>query len=238
MVFPETCRQALVVLTHSWESFSGNLYLIEKGLDVHWKVVKVFPCSLGKNGLRWGRGVHPLENLEGPYKTEGDLSSPAGIFQIGTSFGRRDIQFNIPYLRLRKGHIWVDNPDSAQYNSLLYLPGHTGKNLGENLYEEPLYELGFLIEHNMNPIKKGSGSAIFCHLAEETLSPTAGCLALKKGDLTQTVQWLSKDHHPHLIELPLKEYQKFQDLWCLPLFLRDSHNEDQKSCKAQKTHHP
>ena len=44
----------------------------------------------------------------------------------------------------------------------------------------------------MNPIKKNKGSAIFIHVAKKNLSPTKGCVAIKKKELKKIVRLMSK----------------------------------------------
>jgi len=226
MVFPSSCQQALVTMTPSWESSRGDLYLLEKIKDSDWKVSIKASCILGKNGLRWGRGLHPLRDLEGAHKVEGDMASPAGIFSLGACFGKKPLQIAMPYQILEKEHIWVDDPSSSHYNRLMLASSCHSTISRENMYAEELYELGFVIEHNTHPIEQGRGSAIFCHLATEDTSYTAGCLALKEKELYRIIKTLVPEKDPHLIQLPLEEYKKKELLWGLPLFLWNSSNQD------------
>ena len=40
-----------------------------------------------------------------------------------------------------------------------------------------------VLNYNTSNIVKGKGSAIFLHVASAELDPTAGCIAMVKGDL-------------------------------------------------------
>jgi L,D-peptidoglycan transpeptidase YkuD (ErfK/YbiS/YcfS/YnhG family) len=45
----------------------------------------------------------------------------------------------------------------------------------------------------MNPTVKRKGSAIFIHIAKKNYKPTAGCIALKKGDLIKLLKKIKKN---------------------------------------------
>jgi len=45
----------------------------------------------------------------------------------------------------------------------------------------------------MNPIFKNKGSAIFIHIAKNNYEFTAGCIALKKGDLIKLLEKIKKN---------------------------------------------
>ena len=79
---PADCSQVIVGSADGWNSSHVQLSLLEKG-PRGWVMVKgPFPARLGKSGLVWGRGVS-LPPTGGPVKKEGDLRSPAGIFELG-----------------------------------------------------------------------------------------------------------------------------------------------------------
>lgn len=79
---PADCSQVIVGSADGWNSSHVQLSLLEKG-PRGWVMVKgPFPARLGKSGLVWGRGVS-LPPAGGPVKKEGDLRSPAGIFELG-----------------------------------------------------------------------------------------------------------------------------------------------------------
>ena len=46
-----------------------------------------------------------------------------------------------------------------------------------------LYDLIIEIDHNTRPRIAGRGSAVFIHVARPGFAPTAGCVALRRGDL-------------------------------------------------------
>lgn len=132
-------------------------------------------------------------------KREGDGCVPAGFFKIPSAFGFNDIETNIDYKVVGEKDYWVSNPDSKYYNTMQKESGteyHDGKS--ERLANIELYEYAVVIGHNMNPIKKGAGSAIFIHIAKSADAVTAGCISITKEHLISLIKWLDKDKNPHI----------------------------------------
>ena len=81
---------------------------------------------------------------------------------------------------------WCDDPESKQYNKLIKLPFSQSK---EKLYrKDNIYDLILILNYNMDPVKKNKGSAIFIHVAKEKMTPTRGCIAIKKIDLFKIIK--------------------------------------------------
>ena len=56
---------------------------------------------------------------------------------------------------------------------------------GDRLWrEDSLYDLVIEIDHNARPRVAWRGSAVFIHIARAGFAPTAGCVALRRQDLT------------------------------------------------------
>jgi L,D-peptidoglycan transpeptidase YkuD (ErfK/YbiS/YcfS/YnhG family) len=86
---------------------------------------------------------------------------------------------------------WCDDPKSKFYNKLIKLPS---KFRYEKLYRsDRLYDLVVVLNYNLNPIIKNKGSAIFIHVAKKPLKKTAGCIALKKGNLINLLSVIKKN---------------------------------------------
>ena len=65
----------------------------------------------------------------------------------------------------------------------------------EKLYRaDNIYDIILVLNFNYNPVKKNKGSAIFIHVAKRKLSPTKGCVAIKKSELRRLVELLIKKH--------------------------------------------
>lgn len=63
---PTACRQALLVAAPDEKSISAELHRLERDAASLWQQVgKIFPVSLGRNGLAWGLGEHTTSPPEG-----------------------------------------------------------------------------------------------------------------------------------------------------------------------------
>ena len=127
-------------------------------------------------------------------KTEGDLKTPRGIFNFKFVLYRSDkikyFRTGIRKIKIKKSFGWCDDPRSKFYNRLINFPF---KNYAEKLYlRENIYDIILVINYNLNPVKKNMGSAIFLHVAKKNLSPTKGCLAIKKKDLLKILPLINK----------------------------------------------
>lgn len=139
------------------------------------------PCALGRGGLS-------------RHKREGDGATPTGRFTLIGGFFRPD-RGPRPASRLalrpsRIDHGWCDDPASSCYNRAVRLPFGSGH---ERLWrDDRLYDCALVLDYNLAATRKGRGSAIFLHLMAEDATPTAGCVALRPGDLRRLLPRLSK----------------------------------------------
>ena len=139
-------------------------------------------CAIGKRGI----------NIK---KKEGDLITPKGTFKIKKLLYRRDkigaINTNLKKTVIKKNMGWCNDIASKDYNKLISFPF---KFTAEKLYrKDNIYDLILVLNYNMNPIKKGKGSAIFIHVAKNNFKATEGCVALKKNNLKRIVKKLNKN---------------------------------------------
>ena len=137
-------------------------------------------CAVGKRGI----------SIK---KKEGDFITPKGTFKIREIFYRKDrVQNLITRIKktvIRKNMGWCDDPKSKKYNKLIYFPF---KHSAEKLYRsENIYDIILVLNFNMNPVKKNKGSAIFIHCSTSNNKKTAGCIALKKNDISFLLKNLS-----------------------------------------------
>ena len=155
-----------------------HLYLINKFLYIKQYKIK---CSIGKRGLT-------------ERKTEGDLKTPKGTFNFKLILYRPDkiknFRAKIKKVKIKKNFGWCDDPKSSSYNKLIKFPF---ENSAEKLYlKKNIYDLILVINYNMKPIEKNKGSAIFLHIATKNLTPTRGCLAIKKEYLLKVLPLINK----------------------------------------------
>ncbi|MFZ4116114.1 MAG: L,D-transpeptidase family protein [Chthoniobacterales bacterium] len=213
--------------TSQWDSYQGNLRRFERPDPVSpWENVGVAQAVvLGKKGLAWGIGCHgwfPAEEEKSRLKEEGDGCSPAGVFQLGESFGYDSLEkvgiVKIPYRQLTQYDEGIDDSSSRYYNKIMDSRMIIDKDWTsfETMFRpDGAYELGLVIQHNENNIP-GKGSCIFMHVWQNDHHGTAGCTAMDLTVLNMLLHWLDQEKYPLLIQLPESEYRARQGPWCLP----------------------
>jgi zinc D-Ala-D-Ala dipeptidase len=215
--------QLLIVTSDGWESKQGTLQCFERiNQEERWtQVGEPMPVMLGKAGMAWGIGLYRLNDHTPFSKIEGDLKSPAGIFSLGFVFGffpkSQMTHLKMDYLELNEFMEAVDDPQSDFYNCIVdsreVIPDWSSS---EKMREEPLYEIGLVINHNFPQPESGKGSAIFFHRWRHDHAGTAGCTAMSQEDLEKVLCWLEKSKNPVLIQLPHPIYSQLQTTWNLP----------------------
>ncbi|MBD3828063.1 MULTISPECIES: L,D-transpeptidase family protein [Stenotrophomonas] len=226
-------RQAIVVVTDSWDATQGRLQAYERrSSSGPWRRHgPAFTVAVGRNGSAWGVGRASLHN-QGPQKQEGDGRSPAGIFEIGPAFGYASkIASAMPYQPMTASHYCMDVPTSPHYNRIV-----DAKDVGAAAVEgstEPMrldlhnkgdvrYREGFVIEHNSSRTP-GRGSCIFAHLWRTPGEATAGCTAMEPRHMKALLAWLKPDTRAAFILLPKTEYDNLQVPWQLPVLTGAMH---------------
>ena len=138
---------------------------------------RVFACAVGRSGLASN-------------KQEGDGTTPIGCFPMRYLLFRPDRmdppETNGLAVRAVAPQLgWCDAPEDPAYNQPINLPYPAS---AERLWrEDDLYDLLVVLGYNDNPPLAGRGSAIFLHIARPDLSPTEGCIALRRSDLLQVL---------------------------------------------------
>jgi L,D-peptidoglycan transpeptidase YkuD (ErfK/YbiS/YcfS/YnhG family) len=118
-------------------------------------------------------------------KREGDGATPAGVLVLRRLLYRAD-RIAIPRSPLPRAPLapedgWCDDPAHAEYNRQIRLP-HPARH--EELWrQDGVYDLIGVLGWNDAPVVRGSGSAIFLHVARPDFAPTEGCVALALPDL-------------------------------------------------------
>lgn len=120
-------------------------------------------------------------------KREGDGATPAGVYPLRGGFGLR-ANPGIPqgWFRVDGDDVWVDDPDSALYNTHQTEPADGRWSSAEQLANPPAYDYAQVIGYNESR-RPGRGSAIFLHVA--TGGPTAGCVSLPVSALLEVMRW-------------------------------------------------
>lgn len=130
------------------------------------------PVALGRTGIRAD-------------KREGDGATPCGRFRPLGLWWRAD-RWLRPATRLRSRQIgpldaWCEDPSDRRYNRPFR---RSANEPGDRLCRsDELYDFIIEIDHNTRPRSAHRGSAVFLHIARPDLTPTAGCVALRRRDL-------------------------------------------------------
>ena len=206
---PGDCRAVALVTGRDWSSPVGTLRRFERPDNRSpWRAVGTpMNTLLGEHGMAWGLGLHASPNDGAPHKAEGDRRSPAGVFALGTAFGRvsrEDVKWlRMPYQLLSPTTEAIDDPASRFYNRLVDRAqiAEPDWRSSEHMWKVPDYELGVIIASNPKHIT-GAGSCIFLHLWIGNRDGTAGCTALHRADLVELLRWLDSAKRPVLVQLP------------------------------------
>jgi L,D-peptidoglycan transpeptidase YkuD (ErfK/YbiS/YcfS/YnhG family) len=216
--------QMVVVVTEGWSSVDAALRLYErKDARSAWIVTgENIPAVVGRNGLAWGRGLHPDPPAGGPLKREGDGRAPAGIFRLGPAFGEAPGELlpriGLPYRQMTESSRCIDDPASSVYNRLVDQGNiRPDWNRSEEMKRgDGQYRLGIVIGHNTDPVAPGGGSCIFLHIWKSPSSGTSGCTAVSDAGMEEILRRLKPEANPILVQLPQGEYERLRGPWGLP----------------------
>lgn len=220
---PSDCRQCLVGTADSWSSSEATLRLYEKSGKTWEPVGQPWAARLGKNGLVWGLGLHPVPD-GAAVKREGDGRTPAGVFGLDGAWGYApDVARHprLPYTRISPRDLWVEDPGSPQYNRHVRLdsePSTPWEKKQQMKQDDPAHALKLFIEHNAggSPVP-GAGSSIFFHIWRGGGSkPTAGCTTMSEPNLRALIAALDPAKHPLFVILPQPDYSRLKNQWKLP----------------------
>jgi len=180
-------------------------------------VGEAVPVQTGRNGLGWGRGLHPEPPSGEPRKAEGDGRAPAGIFRLSTMFGSLGPPTAaFPYRRLTATTVGVDDPQSRHYNQIVDKASLAPDWKSAERMLIPDYKLGLVVDHNRPQPVPGAGSCIFIHLWETPETATSGCTVTDYPSLLRVCRWLRAQARPVLVQLPEGSYRSLREAWGLP----------------------
>ena len=139
------------------------------------------PVSLGRGGI-----------LPGPRKAEGDGATPAAQLRIVAALYRPDrLPAPAPWAQpILPGDLWCDATGHADYNHAVRAPFAASHEVMRRA--DPLYDIVLVTDWNWPEAEPGRGSAIFLHQWRRPGAPTAGCIAMARGDL----RWLAARARP------------------------------------------
>lgn len=220
---PAKSTQAVVGVTKGWQSSHVTVYLYEKQKGPWKAVAGPWQGRVGKSGLAWGQGLHPLPK-GASLKKEGDWKAPAGVFRIGGAWGYpRSIKKHpkLPYRQVTSRDLWVEDPSSPNYNRHLILdhePKAVWEKKAQMRQDDYPHSLKLFIAHNAPPKPiAGAGSAIFFHIWRGGgAKPTSGCTTLHEKSLRSIISRIDPQKQPLYILLPKAEYDRVRAPWKLP----------------------
>lgn len=190
----DSIHQAIIVTTADWQSRQARLETFEKVNGAWMPALHSMPAVVGRNGYALSSD-----------KKEGDASSPAGMYKLGTAFGTasKPMGVRMPYRSVTRQDYWIDDISSPDYNTWVHYKGDPRKRW--KTFERlaiPLYKYALVIRYNDEPVLPGKGSAIFMHIWRGPTSYTAGCVALSEANLLAVLRWLDPDKSPFILQGP------------------------------------
>ena len=140
----------------------------------------VFSCALGSGGISAN-------------KREGDGATPLAAMRILSGYHRRD-NLTLPPTRVKMTPIgarfgWCDAPHDRNYNRPVKRPYPASHE--DMLRADHRYDACLVLDWNIRPRRRGSGSAIFFHLARPGFTPTHGCVAITARAMARLMPHLS-----------------------------------------------
>ena len=220
---PQNSRQCVVGIAEDWNSSLVTLRFFEK-TGAGWKQVGgEWKGRLGRDGLVWGLGLHPV--TEGAVvKREGDWRTPAGVFKIGGAWGYAADVFHDPklsYEQVTARDLWIEDPASPLYNQHVRLKtdiSSAWEKKQQMKQDDPAHSLELFIAHNAPPAARpGAGSAIFFHIWRGGgTKPTAGCTTMAEQNLRRLIAEIDPAKNPLYVILPRSEYERLRAGWKLP----------------------
>jgi len=216
-------RQLILVAAPDWGASRAGLARYERAAAGQpWKRVgSPEACSLGRNGLAWGRGLLD-ETGKGAQKKEGDGKTPAGAFTLPGAFGSMSAAeasasgVKLPFTQITKDVVCVTDPDSAHFNQLAD-KGKADWKRNDRMYRDSgVNELGALIGHNLTSPAPKAGSCVLLNIAEGQGKPTGGSIGCSGQTVKTILSWLDPRKEPVLVVLPQKEYDRLRPVLGLP----------------------
>jgi L,D-peptidoglycan transpeptidase YkuD (ErfK/YbiS/YcfS/YnhG family) len=187
-------QQVIVVDALDAGSTTATLYTYENSGNGWYQAFDPIPAVDGYNG--W---------IPGTERTEGDGTTPEGIFPVGPVMYGTDPDPGtlFPYHQLVCGDWWDEDPSSPTYNTFQHVPCGTTPPFGGD--SEALWTEGnaypYMAVVNFNTPPTGPlGSGIFLHA--DLGVPTDGCVSLPLSDLLTVLTWLNPALHPVIVMGP------------------------------------
>ena len=143
--------------------------------------------------LKAGNKVFGCQIGEGGFSKAVDKTTPIGKWYFKTIFYRPDKILKpkfkkknaLKIKKISKNCGWCDDIRSNFYNKYIKFSNLQSvyTNYEKLWRDDDAYDIIVVLSHNVRPIIKNKGSAIFVHCSFTDKRKTAGCIALRKKDL-------------------------------------------------------
>jgi len=197
-----TANVIFLAIQKPQEVSSCDFYAFAKR-DGIWQLLFETDGFIGSNGIK-----------DPERRTEGDGTTPAGVYSFGMLFGIKDAPEGLKkqYKKLDEDDYWDGDTQSDTYNQYVKgceMPKSWNIGASEHLidYKES-YNFAAQINFNVNPTVKGRGSAIFMHCIRKGAVNSAGCIAVEEDKMRQALK-LIDDNSFIVIVKDVKEIINF-----------------------------
>lgn len=166
-VLPEEAR--VLVVVEGTGASACNAYAFERG-ENGWELRMQTGGYLGLNGMS-------------NHRTEGDKTTPIGVFRMNTPFGQDAPLEGFPanYIKVDETYIW-----SQDSNRLVRDLSASGEQVGTAGYAEH-YDYVIDAGYNRNAVPK-AGSALFLHCIGQGKTYTSGCVSIPKEEMAKVMR--------------------------------------------------
>jgi len=228
-LLPTDTQQLIIVVSPDWSSSQAHVFLCEKKGAQWEKTGPIFETVIGKRGMGIGEslaaGTIEPAGASTLFKKEGDMKTPAGVFEVGPWMGYADklpFETSLPYQQTLSSFQGVDDSNSKYYNQIVDTQKIPAGSVDWKSFEmmkrvDVLYKWLMVIKSNPKNVP-GKGSMVFMHVWRAKGKGTAGCTAMEEKNLLIVFKWLDAAKHPLVVQMPLDAYQRFQSRENLPAF--------------------
>lgn len=141
--------------------------------------------------------------VDGATRKQNTSTTPSGTYTLTQGFGVAASGTAMPYHRVGSDDWWVEDPDSAHYNSMHSAQGadfpltEAGVHGSEHLVDHPTqYAEALVIDFNRWPAVPGRGAGIFLHVNGS--GATAGCVSVPRATMDRIMSWAKPSAHPRI----------------------------------------
>lgn len=162
-------QASVLVVVEGTGGTTCKVYAYER-MGEGWIPRVVTTGSLGKNGMSNNR-------------TEGDKTTPIGLFQMNTPFGQGEKLEGFPsnYIQVDDSYVWEDDTNRLTQN--LDKAGERVGSSGYSGYYDYVIDAGY----NPNAVYK-KGSALFLHCGGDLEEFTSGCVAITRDEMIKIMR--------------------------------------------------